>query len=414
MFLIPIIAIIFLWDILNQLKDNLPLMLLSVVLLFYVLYFKKIKVSKSFLIVFLFAGLQTLINILLGNDTFALFLKQALSISVCALLFENILDLSGVNKTFRYYWNSAILAAVIAILQELSCLLHLTSLSSLPVVGVLFTIYGNISKLAKVSSVFQEPSFLAYYIAPAVCVAIYYLFQKDQIPEDYRKFIHKKNSIILILGMLFTFSLTAYIGLALILLSVFFSRVVSQKKLFTVVAVLVFAVGVYVFIPDIRLRVNDTLNIFSDSSVTNVNISSFTYFNNFNVMQKSLLSSKLFGNGLGSCPIQFDKFALENANIEIATLNREDANSMFFRLLIELGLPGIIAAIYYLKRYFVGKRNILHILSVSLLILVILIFIRQGNYTHGGFVLFFIMYKKVYEENKRLKMQKEEQGEGTA
>lgn len=115
---------------------------------------------------------------------------------------------------------------------------------------------------------------------------------------------------------------------------------------------------VYSFVPDIRMRVNDTIAVFVGlKSGDMVNITSYTYYSNWIVMLNSIKSTFGLGTGLGSYRFMFDKFNLGEWGQSGIIFNREDGNSMFFRIMVELGLFGFFVLVYFLKKYFPKYKN---------------------------------------------------------
>ena len=81
--------------------------------------------------------------------------------------------------------------------------------------------------------------------------------------------------------------------------------------------------------------------------------------------------------------------------------NSKDANSLLLRIISETGLLGLFFLIFIL---FSGiftmntLNNLEYIVSVSLLLIIILSLIRQGNYFLNGLPLIFILF--YYNRNR--------------
>jgi len=133
-------------------------------------------------------------------------------------------------------------------------------------------------------------------------------------------------------------------------------------------------------------------------------VSSYTLSSNFLVMKQVLRENIIFGGGLGSHPISYDKYIETidgtkpwiNANV---FLGREDANSLATRLLSDFGLAGLLLLSIFFFRVFNGindsNRNIVY----SIFIYLILVFIRSGNYGPLDLwlfitILYFVTLKK--------------------
>jgi hypothetical protein len=77
--------------------------------------------------------------------------------------------------------------------------------------------------------------------------------------------------------------------------------------------------------------------------------------------------------------------------------NSQDANSLFLRVLAELGLVGALFLIIIVFRCFVirddiGRDHVSWLISGAVLVLILLYYLRQGNYFLNGFPFFMWLY----------------------
>jgi O-antigen ligase len=243
--------------------------------------------------------------------------------------------------------------------------------------------------------VFSEPSGLAAALAPAAYVAVYNLIHKKNF------ILNKKASIIILITYLISSSSTAYIGLLIIFVLV----VTTVKFRFFIIGVGIVTILFSTFYrssSDFQSRVDSSIGlwVYQDFSLKNTNTSSFVLYNSFHVAMESLQEYPLFGTGLGSFKAAYEKHSLTK-NVEVIAydfeFNTTDGNSLFVRMLVELGLAGIFIMAVLIVKGFIYLRTedeLIHykIISQAILILILLNLLRQGNYFLNGFPLFILMY----------------------
>lgn len=402
--LIICILIIFLWDFLNfQLVDNLPLVVILSFYIINIIITRKIYIKKGIILFVGYLIIDSLINILLKNDTIVAAFSQILAICVCALYYTDILHKFSINKILKYYYMSAVLMATIGLLELFISIFNLTPLMKIPFLFLRTDPNYKISIFVKLCSLCNEPSYLGYYLFIPFSMIVFNKFSGNLVKDTFINRTSKISRIIIVICYLCTFSLNSYTGLLLVLLVCWFYRGISiNKVLMLVIIVLVIALG-YFKIPDIKTRIDDTVSVFtSDQTNIDTNLSTSTYFNNYNIAKKSAIDSHFLGTGIGSYQYRFDKYnrSMWTGSGYIKNeLNREDGNSGLFRIFTELGIIGIIIVIAYLVAFF-PRGEAYRGISLSLIILFILFLIRQGNYTHGGSVLFIGMYYYNYLASK--------------
>jgi hypothetical protein len=248
------------------------------------------------------------LNIFLGNNSTILFFKifGGFVFYGTAYYFLFRLNRNKVERLFIIYLRIAYVVALIGIFQEISYLVgfklgHDYSLF-LPNIRCQGTTLG----LLQVTSILQEPSHLGSVMAPAVFVALFNIIGRKNYLMD------KKASWLILICTLLSFSLVAYLGIIII----FILLMLNYKKVKTIVlasiAVAFLAVCAYVALSNIRLRVNDTAAILcGKKTIDQVNLSTLAFYGNGFVAYKSVMNNPVFGAGLGSHPVSYDRYIPE-------------------------------------------------------------------------------------------------------
>lgn len=387
-----VFLIMMFWDILDDYVENIEYVLIIVVFLLFAFDKNRLKLNRNFLLVISFLILHGVTNIFIGNDEIRLLVVQVGCIAVCYVVYDTILSVFKVKEIFEVYYQSAFAMAVIAI-------------------GISLLQYRQ-GIFLRAAGLCSEPSFLGYYLAPAVCLVVFQIIAPEYIDKDMQMNKHRIMSMVIVFAYLLTFSAIAYVGIIFMLLIVWLKKDVTWKKIMIPVIVVTFALIAYIGIPSIQLRIDETLRIFNAEDKYSMNLSSFTYYNNLQTSIKAMLYTKGIGSGLGSYQIMFDKFSLGNSVSDVLySLNREDANSMFLRILSEIGIVGVVGIIYFISHFEAKKQKKYIAYSGAILSLFLLLLLRQGNYTHGGVILFVCLYVKMWEEDKAKNMKESENEE---
>lgn len=383
MWLIIIFGIMMFWDVLDSIVPYSQLILLACTFLLYVLLNKKVYINRKFIIILIIILLQGIINVFIGKNSFILLTKQILSISICYFTFDALISKISCTRIMEVYFNSAFFVSVIGI-----------------VIQFLNIITGSF--YYRMKSIFNEPSFFAYFLAPIVCIILFSFFYYRKPNTNNKKLEYKLKSSVILVAYLCTFSAIAYTGIIVIGLLICKEKGFNSKKIIIPILLLIFVCLACLSVPDIKLRFEETLNAFNGEEIYSKNFSTYTFYNNFQVTLNSFKANYGLGTGIGSYQIEFDKYTLGKDQYAtfLYNLNREDANSALFRLTTEAGFVGIIFIFYWLNKNFVKKQGAFTIYSSSMLTILILLLLRQGNYIHGGTILYICLYEKIYNESK--------------
>jgi hypothetical protein len=300
----------------------------------------------------------------------------------------------NVEKMFKIYLIWAYWSAIIAMVQFICFKIGFKEGYDYGFIlnkgGHVITSDGGI----RVSSIFLEPSQLGIMLGPAAFVALFNLTRK----KNYHYKIHQ--SIIVLIALYLSKSSTGYLGLflAVIILGINFGYILYVIVFF--VLGYFTAWGLYNTVDEFKERVDSStaLWINDDLSYKNVNSSSFVLYNNAHIAWTNLKEHPVFGTGLGSHPIAYEKYSYTKSIVKVKGIefNKQDANSMFFRIMSETGVFGLVFIITLVFKCFVGyngDENDNHwIISGALLVIILLYLLRQGNYFLNGFPFFVWLY----------------------
>ena len=408
--------------------------------LFYIIFFVFLVIAflnrveiinTTFFVLFSVVFFLSIINSSFSGFSVLLVLKQ-LGILFSASAYYLLIKINDydVDYLFRIYLNVVFFVCLLGLIQEFSFLIKFRYGYDwsffIPGKRV---IYG-LSGLVRIDSIMQEPSVLSIILSPAMFVALNNILTRSSI---YMNFF---RSIIILSTFVLTFSSTGYMGLffALILIlyrNRFFS--LKNKRIFylpiALILISILASNFYSKIPDFKNRVDGVTSLLQSSNML-VDASVFIWYANFGVTIESLKNTPLFGTGLGTYPEAFDKYVEQFIGPEIFKNNRDflvhgwglfvsknDANSMFLRLLTETGLFGVIILLYFLIKFFIFPKNSskktdnnfdyynrMSIINNGIFVLILLRLIRYGNYFVDGMFFFIFLYYfsgKIYKETKR-------------
>ena len=350
------------------------------------------KIIGSIFILFVVGVLE----IFLGNNTWPLFLKIFLGFVLSVSFYGYVLDYFkfDTQKIFSFYIKGAIIVSYIGLFQFVFYYLRFTPGYNF---SWLFNKWGLVSGGfgIRVNSIFSEPAQCAIVLGPACFVAIYNL-----IPRNKKYLLTKYQSVLIIFVTFLTTSSTGYIGLLFILLFLLFNYGKISYFFLGVPVIILASVLLYNNVPDFKSRVDTSIALWieGDFGIENTNTSSFVLYNNFHIAQQNFLSNPFTGTGLGSHRVAYDKYSLTNDQVDLVfNNNKADGNSLLIRLISETGILGVVFIFVFMRRFYVRRDpfNVdatFWIISNSVLIIIILFLLRQGNYFLNAFPLFMWIY----------------------
>lgn len=365
-----------------------------------------------------------LVNIFLGNDTLPDFLKIYLNIFIGILFFYYVFEYydRDIEKFFSIYMNFAIVACIICVIQLISFNIGFQYGFDYRYLG--FNKWGLATGGffgLRVNGFFSEPSYVASTIGPAFFIAVYNIFFRTTY------FINRNKSILVILTYLLTFSSVAYLGILFVVILILINFGIVRYLIFAIPAVFIIFYYLYNNVDEFKARIDGVSALYFEGILetegTNeskggamqqishkINIlgkihgSSFVQYNNFVVTKENFSRNPLFGSGLGSHGIAFEKYNLNSFIGNEYKNNSSDANSMLLRIVSETGLYGILFMFFFIKNYYVKKdtENLISdyhwLISNAVLLIILLQLARQGNYTYGGFMAYMWLYYYTKED----------------
>ena len=302
--------------------------------------------------------------------------KQILPIVLIYTVCSYILRRVHITSIFRLYIKFALVAAIIGIIQFLLKFLDVHVL----------TTYSHY----KVDSIAEEPSHFAAIILPAV---IYTFLERDRF---------RWQSIVILIAMLLSFNVTAYIVF-------FFSLLIIYKKFYhalLVVPTLIYlGYFFYSIDPNVQYRVDGMIEYYWERSLESLHGTPLSFLSNLEVAFYSVGRNPLFGAGLGGHEEMYYRYFGLNkfSNLEyLFGLNAKSAHCLTIRVLSELGLVGFISfMIVLVKPLLISRKSIYFPIGLACLSHFMCKALKLGNYFDLGTPFFFLLIIYVYRTYKR-------------
>lgn len=358
-------------------------------------FVSKYGLNRHLSYIFFILLITGVINIALGANTTALFIKvfTGLSLSYFFYYYVVVEFKYDVEKLFKWYLTGCYIASLLGVFQLVSFLVGFEAGTRF---GGIFNkwglTYGGWLGL-RINSIFAEPTHLAAVLSAAFFVSVNNFLRK----ESYH--LSKFKSAVVIAIYILSFSGLGQVGifLALIMLLINYG-LVRYLIVVAPLSIILFNV-LYNNVPEFRERLDGltSLNSGEEFQLGKTHGSSFILYNNYNVALKNFKTNFVFGSGIGSHPVAFEKYTMaKHIKTYGFNLNSADANSMFLRLLSETGLFGVSIFLFIVFKGYVkkvdGDESEYWLISNGILIMILLNLFRQGHYFLNGFPLFMFLY----------------------
>ncbi|MGZ3899736.1 MAG: hypothetical protein ACXVNM_12865 [Bacteroidia bacterium] len=358
-------------------------------------FISKYGLNRSLFFIFLVLLITGIANVALNNNTFTLFFKVFTGLMLSYFFYYYvILEFnSNVDQLFKWYLKGAYIAAIIGLIQFISYQIGFELGYNYNWILNKWGVVKGGNFGIRINSIFGEPTHLGAVMAGAFFISLYNVIRK----ETY--FLSKFQSVVIIVVYILSFSGLGQAGifLSLIFLSISFGFI---RYIFILIPVGIVLFNIlYNNVSDFRERYQSTVDLFSNGKFVlgKTHGSSFILFNNYNVALENFKTNFLFGTGIGSHPVAFEKYSLaKEIKVYGFNLNSADANSMLLRLISETGLFGVLIFLVIIFKCYVrrdAENETYHwLISNAILIMILLNLFRQGHYFLNGFPFFVLLY----------------------
>lgn len=358
-------------------------------------FISKYGYKRELLSIFIILFFSGILNIVLNNNTPQQFFKVFIGLTLSYFFYYYVIVefKFDIEKLFKWYLKGAYIAALIGVFQFISFKIGFTP--GYDFRWILnkwgFIPGGNFG--IRINSIFGEPTHLGAVMSAAFFVSVYNLLFKESF------YLSKFQSAIIIVVYILSFSGLGQTGvfLTLIFLAISFGAV----RYFVIAIPLGFFLFnvMYENSKDFRERYDSLIELFTTGKFVlgKTHGSSFILYNNYRVASENFKTNFVFGTGVGSHPVAFERFSTANHfKVYGFNLNSADANSMLLRLISETGLFGVGIFLVLIYKCYIRRNEYEDshhwLISNAILIMILLNLFRQGHYFLNGFPFFVLMY----------------------
>lgn len=345
---------------------------------------KKITVSNNLIIVISFLAIHGIVSYLWFFNPIQSLIAQLLGITLSSIYYQNLIKYFNVKILFAVYLDFAFFIAFAAI--------------------PMFYLNINVFSPDRLNGIMQEPAHYAAIMLPA----IYFFLRK----KKYIRFL------ILLITIFMSKSSIGFVGLALIMVLPLIKLKVFLKYSWIVIILLSASVFYLSTIwnepidentsnPFVRKikETNKSFNaVFTGRFEKNANLSSYAFLSNA-FIAKNIFFDKPFGAGLGSYRHEYDKYYSELKpppyliTQNLSKINRTDANSLFLRMIGDIGIFALLIIFYFLYRSYKIFKDDERIHQQGVFFYLILKLIREGHYFPPEFYFFLLIFLKNSDED---------------
>jgi len=351
--------------------------------------------NKNLLIIFLIIFVTGIFNIMVGNNSSAQFFKVFTGLFLSYFFYDYVIKefKFNIRKLFQWYLLGCYIAALIGIVQFISYQIGFTP-------GYNFSWLlnkwgfipgGNFG--IRINSIFGEPTYLGAVLSGSFFISVYNLFQKETF------YLSKFRSIIIIIVYFLSFSGLGQIGIFLSFIFIAINFGLVRYLLIAIPAGILLFNVMYNNVADFRDRYDGLIQLFTTGKfeLGKTHGSSFILYNNYNVAMNNVQNNLIFGTGIGSHAVAFEKYSLsKDIKVHGFNLNSADANSMLLRLISETGLFGVFIFFIILYKCYIKRddenESFHWLVSNAIAIMILLNLFRQGHYFLNGFPFFLLLY----------------------
>jgi hypothetical protein len=245
-----------------------------------------------------------------------------------------------------------------------------------------------------------EPAHFAAFILPGVYLSLLVLTGKG----DGFNINNKIQAVIILLGLIMSFSMVGYFGLGLCLIIIFGNQLKHNiiKKILILIPVL--SLMYFIFSTPVGSKVTSLINMMKNAKnyeYRSSNETGWAIVSNLMVTREGLVKSNYLGTGLNTHMNTYDAYIHKIFKDKTGSLglNKAEASSMFIRITSEFGIPGILTYLFFLFHFMVGRRfpssAIKSINNISF-VLLITYSLRTGHYICDYYILFIALFYTTY------------------
>lgn len=396
---------------------NLGMNVVTLVVLVLGLFLLTMKVETYFVRIFLYFLIFVLLQTFIYNYDNIEFISSFkhfgifIFTSFCIFRFTSLF-IDDLEKLFNILINLSIITILIGYIQ---IVLYTTQ-------GITFKPQDMISGLNSYSfeseiinliprptSIFSEPAHFSTFLLPSALISLNKLIDRKCVFN-----ISNFKAVFILFGFVSTFSLVGYFGIFLYIV-----YYISRNKVMTfnsrMSISLVLLISLYtLFNSSLSQKLFSFKNQISDPTsfeFSQSDLSGFALLSNTFVSFNSLKSSGYLGSGFNSHKLSYDKYISQFFNEDqiIMELNRDDAGSLYLRLISELGLPGLLFFLFFLYKFklTITDKNMYSFINEISFVILIFYGFRQGSYMNVFFIFFASVYyltSKIYLVNNKKKL----------
>lgn len=344
---------------------------------------KKFFINRNHIIILLFLLFHGIIFYVINKNNLTSLIAQLVGITLSSVYYYSFIKEYGKNLAINIYLKAAFFFSVLAI----------------PMWLLKINFFDG-----RLNGILSEPAHYAAIMIPAV----YILFKRKQ---------YSKVSVI-VLTLIFAKSSIGFVGLLL----VFILPLVKLKYLLRFSVLLLLSAIAFNFYVTSRWnekfsensnnqivrKVKQTYQSFTSISDGNfkqdVNLTSYAILSNMFIATQNFLDH-VFGTGLGSYGQQYEKYYHKMKppkyliTIKQSKINKEDANSLFLRMISDLGIFAVFMILFFLFKGYKVYQNKDNNLQQGAFIYLILKLIREGHYFPPEFYFFLLIFLKDFNES---------------
>lgn len=344
----------------------------------------KITIHKNLLIMIAFLGVHGALSYLIIKNPIQSLIAQIIGITISSVYYHNLIKIYKVKRLFILYLNLAFYISIISLFM--------------------FFLDINIFSKHRLNGIMSEPAHYAAIMIPAA----YCFFKKKN---------YKRLSVVL-LTILLSKSFIGFLGLGL-MITIPLIKIKYLLKYSWLVALLLITGSYYILSQwndpvhetdsnQVVRKIKETKKsfnaIYTGKFEKYTNLSSYAFLSNAYIA-KEIFKDKPLGTGLGSYKYEYEKYYLNMKpppyliELKHSKINKTDANSLFIRMVADLGVFTFLIICYFLYRGVKIFRNEVYVYQQSVFFYLILKLIREGHYFPPEFYFFLLTFLKEPDED---------------